>query len=57
MLKKQAGDISLSKMLLIIYGREETGMKPIDRDSFQAKKRALKGAKIYLPEHVFLNPI
>lgn len=39
MLKKQVGDISLSRMSLIIYGREETGMKPIDRDSFQGKKR------------------
>ena len=45
MLKKQAGDISLSKMLLIIYGREETGMKPIDRSSFQGKKRGSKRVK------------
>ena len=46
MLKKQAGDIFLSMMSLIIYGREETGMKPIDRDSFQGKKRGSKGVKI-----------
>ena len=57
MLKNQAGDISLSKMSLIIYGREKTGLKPIDRDSFQGKKRYSKGCKTYLPEHVFSTPI
>jgi len=45
MLKKQAEDISLSKMLLIIYGSEEIGMKLIDRDSCKGKKRAREGAK------------
>lgn len=57
MLKNQAGDISLSKMSLIIYGSEETGMKPIDRDSFQGKKWGQKGIRTHLPEHVFLYPI
>ena len=53
MLKSLAGGIFLSKMSLIIYGREETRMKLIDRDSFQGKKRGLNGVEIYLPEHVF----
>ena len=45
MLKNQAGGTFLNQMSLIIYGREETGMKPIDRDSFQGNEGGSKGVK------------
>jgi len=57
MLRNQAGDTFLNRMLLIIYGREETGMKPIDRGSYKGKKRGLKGVETYLPGHNFLTPM
>ena len=57
MLKKQAEGTFLNLISLLIYGREETGVKLIDRDSCKGKKRAREGVKTYLPEHVFLKPI
>jgi hypothetical protein len=53
MLRNQGGDIFSNQMSLIIYGRKEIGMKLIERDIFQGKKRGSEGLETYLPGHVF----